>query len=219
MKYTFALVFDAGGRVAQFQLDHPNPAPAAQAAVQTLATLVAEGRSLLDQQQRSGLAVELAVDTKADLRRAIISETQDLARIATVAALRQPEAAFTLAPPTSNSGQVRFLSMARVVLETATAHQALLETYGMADGTLDALGAAISRYEVLVSDQATSRTERVGAVAQLKVLSKEITLVLRQLDVMERRRLRDNAELLAAWKNARDIHWPRPEQKEKTEAA
>ena len=56
-------------------------------------------------------------------------------------------------------------------------------------------------------------------VARLQVLSKEIILVLRQLDVMERRRLRDNAELLAAWKNARDIHWPRPEQKEKTEAA
>lgn len=219
MRYTFALVFDAGGRVAQFQLDHPNPAPAAQAAVQALATLVAEGRSLLDQQQRSGLAVELAVDTKADLRRAIITDTQDLARIATVAALRQPEVAFTMEPPTGNSGQVRFLSMARVVLETATAHQALLETYGMAEGTLDALGAAIGRFETLVSGQATSRTERVGAVAQLQVLSKEIILVLRQLDAMERRRLRGNAELLAAWKNARDIHWPRPEQKAKPEAA
>ena len=219
MKYTFALVFDAGGRVAQFQLDHPNPAPAAQAAVQSLATLVAEGRTLLDQQQRSGLAVELAVDTKADLRRAIISDTQDLARIATVAALRQPEVAFTLEPPSSNTGQVRFLSMARVVLDTASTNKALLETYGMADGTLEALGAALSRYEALVSGQATSRTERVGAVARLEVLAKEIILVLRQLDVMERRRLRDNAELLAAWKNARDIHWPRPEQKEKPEAA
>ena len=219
MKYTFALVFDAGGRVAQFQLDHPNPAPAAQAAVQSLATLVAEGRTLLDQQQRSGLAVELAVDTKADLRRAIISDTQDLARIATVAAFRQPEAAFTIQPPDGNAAQVRFLSMARVVLDTATANKALLETYGMADGTLEALGAALSRYEALVSGQATSRTERVGAVARLEVLAKEIILVLRQLDVMERRRLRDNAELLAAWKNARDIHWPRPEQKEKPEAA
>ena len=219
MKYTFALVLDAGGRVAQFQLDHPNPAPAAQAAVQSLATLVAEGRTLLDQQQRSGLAVELAVDTKADLRRAIISDTQDLARIATVAALRQPEVAFTLEAPNNNAGQVRFLSMARVVLDTATANKALLETYGMADGTLEALGAAINRYEELLSGQATSRTERVGAVARLQELSKEIILVLRQLDVMERRRLRDNAELLAAWKNARDIPWPRPEQKEKPEAA
>ena len=176
-------------------------------------------RRTIREEQRSGLAVELAVDTKADLRRAIISDTQDLARIATVAALRQPEVAFTLEAPNNNAGQVRFLSMARVVLDTATANKALLETYGMADGTLEALGAALSRYEALVSGQSTSRTERVGAVARLQELSKEIILVLRQLDVMERRRLRDNAELLAAWKNARDIHWPRPEQKEKPEAA
>ncbi|MBL8979968.1 MAG: hypothetical protein JNM53_16250 [Gemmatimonadetes bacterium] len=211
MRTVSRLKHDAGRRMLDLLAKHPDPTPAGQAATQTLTTLVEEGKALFDQQESGFLAVELAVDSKLDLRRAIRSDLKDVVAIGDVASIRQPEAAIRLRLPATNASQAAFLSGARVILATAAANRELLETYGLASGTLEAIASALDRFEGLVTGQTSGQRAQVGASNRLKDLDRELMVVIRQLDTMQRRRFRDDAKLLGAWRNARNIHWRRAE--------
>ncbi len=211
MRAASRLKHDTGQRMLAMLTEHPDPTPAGQAATQTLATLVGEGKVLFDQQESGFLAVELAVDSKLDLRRACWSDLKNVVEIGDVASIRQPEAAIRLRLPARNASQAAFLSGARVILATAAANRELLETYGLAPGTLEAISTALDRFEGLLTGQTNGHHSRVGASNRLKELDRELMIVIRQLDAIQRRRFRNDAQLLGAWRNARNIHWRRAE--------
>ena len=83
----------------------------------------------------------------------------------------------------------------------------MLETCGLTTGTLEAIATAPDRLEGLV----TGQRSQVGASNRLADLDRELMVVIRQLDTMQRRRFRHDAKLLGAWRNARNIHWRRAE--------
>ena len=55
--------------------------------------------------------------------------------------------------------------------------------------------------------------------AELEAVMAEITLIIRQVDAINRFRFGRDAEALAAWKSARDVAWPAPVEEEEKPAA
>ncbi len=111
-----------------------------------------------------------------------------------------------------NGSHQAFLTRSRVAAATGATHQELLTRYGMPEGFLDELNAALDRYEQVLNQQHAGRAAHVGARAELEAVTSEIMLIVGQIDALNRFHFRKDAESLAAWKSARDVAWPLPEK-------
>ncbi len=212
MRADSRLKLDTGERAFAFSLEHPDANPTLTAAVGQLGTLITRARTLAQQQRTGILEVGDAVLNKRALRRAIRADLSDLVRIAEVAALRQPEQAVRLVLPGTSAGQRPFVSTARAMIARATASRDMLLGYGMPEDLLASLSQALDRYESTTSDKASGTATHVGASAELAEVADQVMQVVQHLDALNRRRFRGNAELLAAWKSARNVHWRRAEK-------
>lgn len=169
--------------------------------------LVARATALAEQQRSGQLATEASVVSKTEFRRRIRADLESLRDIADAAALRQPEIPVRLQLPESQVNETVFLATSRVAVAEATANKELLLTYGRPDTMLDRLTQALDQYEVAATSKHVGITIRVGASADLIAVTGEIMEAVRHVGALNRLRFRDNAELLAAWKSARNVRW------------
>jgi hypothetical protein len=158
-------------------------------------------------------AVAGAVVTKEQLRLEIHKTIALLAGLAGPAAKEERELAVGIIRPDVNGSHMAFLTRSRVAAATGSAHQELLTRYGMPEGFLDELNAALDRYEQALNQQHAGRAAHVGARAELEAVTSEIMLIIRQIDALNRFHFRKDAESLAAWKSVRDVAWPMPPEK------
>lgn len=202
--------YDAAGRVIAHCHEHPDPNPVMGAAVATLETLTFRMGNLLSQFQTGVTGADMSVEGKARIRRAVRDDLMDLQRFADVAAQRQPEIAPVFKLPHEHLNQKTFLATSRSILALVAANRDLLLTYGMPEGLPDRIAQELDQYESVEVKKAVSTQSHVGASAEIEKVRHEMLLVLKHLDALQRVRYADNAELLAAWRSARDPHGPIP---------
>lgn len=199
---------DTGTSVEAFSLLHPSDHEVAKGLVQQLVQL--NGRaSALARQQRAGLQeVNISVAAKAGIRRDIARDLSTVHRISSIAGIGDPAADVRFRIPNRNVSHKVFLTAAHVIVDKAVAAKEQLLSYGMPDTLLERLGVNIARYEAAVNEKAQARASHVGATAELDTVADGIMETVRHLDVLNELRFRDDGELLAAWKSARNVPWP-----------
>ena len=149
-----------------------------------------------------------AIANKEQLRQEIQQTLNLLAGLAESAVLEEPDLrVIFVRSPIALSHQA-FLTRARVAADAAVEHKEILIRYGMLDDFLTQLGSSLDRFEQVLNEKHVGRAAHVGARAELESVTAEIMLIVRQLDALCRYRFRKDAELLAAWRSARDVTWP-----------
>ena len=113
-----------------------------------------------------------------------------------------------LTMPRDTTNHHAFLTAAKVALTQATSHRDLFLKYGMAADFLGEFSAILTQYEEAINQKSAAQTAHVGARADLDQVAGEIMHTVEQLDVLNRHRFRNDHELLAAWKRARNVAWP-----------
>jgi hypothetical protein len=209
MNFSIRRKLDMAARARDFCRTHTDQNPGYTAAVTRLDERLVRANALAQQQLSGQLAVSGAVVNREQLREEIYKTLGLLAGLARPAAHEEVELTVGFVRPRANSSHQAFLTGARVSAANASAHRDLLVRYGMPETFLDELGAALDSFEQALNDKHNGRAAHVGARAELAAVTSEIMLIIRQLDALNRFRFRNDAELLAAWKSARDVAWPR----------
>jgi hypothetical protein len=93
----------------------------------------------------------------------------------------------------------------------SVAVKAILESYGLTENLLEGMNGDLDAFEAAVARQRNALATQVGAGAELKEVVQDIMEVVRNLDALHRIRFRDDPELKAAWKSARNVAWRAPE--------
>jgi hypothetical protein len=165
---------------------------------------------LLGAQQRAGIAVTRA---SAEQRRRLRDTLQHtlllyLRAVGEVAAQQDVQLAdqFRLPPP--NASNQALLEAARGMLGKATDHKDVLISGGMSPALVDALADAVTQFEQTLEASREGRRGHVGASADLGAVAAEITAQIKVLDGLVRFRFGDDAELMAAWRSARNVLGP-----------
>lgn len=200
---------DMAGRVRDFLRAHKTDAVGEGLGLAKLEELI-ERAETLDAQQRVGVVVtRSSVKQREGLRRAL--QTKLLLYLRALGALGEPEngeLAVQFQVPPTNASQRALLTAARAMLEKATAQQDVLLSRGMPPALLDDLAGALGEFEKTIEVTRAGRRDHVGASADLQAVGAEIKKQVRALDGMVRYRFGDNAELMAAWRSARNVLGP-----------
>ncbi|MBK7922235.1 MAG: hypothetical protein IPJ95_01155 [Gemmatimonadetes bacterium] len=112
------------------------------------------------------------------------------------------------AEPAAQPGGVR--GRVRAMLAAAASRQQVFIAEGMAETFVADLEALLAEYLGVMEQQVLAAAQRVGAVAELPEVAKELMGLVRRLDGINRKRWQKSPELLAAWLSAKDIGWPHP---------
>jgi len=161
-------------------------------------------------QQRGGVVVARAATRQREtLRRALQSKLLLYLRaVGAVAAKENAELAMQFQLPPTNASHQALLTVARGMLEKATAQKELFVSRGMSPMLLDALAGALGEFEKTLEASREGRRNHVGASADLKAVAAEIKEQVRVLDGLVRFRFGENAELMGAWASARNVLGP-----------
>jgi hypothetical protein len=161
-------------------------------------------------QQRVGVAMtRQATKQREEVRRALQSKVLRYLRVVgKVAAKQNGELANQFPLPPGNASQQALLTAARVTLEQATAQKDLLVTLGMSQQVLEDLGAAVAEFDKTLEATREGRREHVGASADLDAVFAEIAEQVQLLDGVVKYRFGDDAELMGAWRSARNVVGP-----------
>lgn len=200
---------EMAARVRDFLRAHKTDAVGEGLGLAKLEELIQRAEAL-DAQQRAGV-VETRTSTRQreGLRQKLQSKLLLYLRaLGALGNAEKGELAVQLQVPPSNSSQRALLTAAREMLEKATAQKDVLLNRGMPPTLLDDLGAALAAFEKTIEATRAGRRGHVGASAELKAVAAEITKQVRALDGMVRYRFGENAELMGAWRSARDVLGP-----------
>jgi hypothetical protein len=164
----------------------------------------------LDEQQRAGqVTARLSTKHRGGLRRAL--QTKLLSYLRALGGLGDPESgepAVQFQVPPSNTSHLALLTAGRDVLEKAQGQKDVLLSRGMPPTLLDDLAGALGGLEKTIEVTWAGRRDHVGASADLKAVAAEIKSQVRALDGMVRYRFGDDAELMGAWRSARNVLGP-----------
>ena len=200
---------EMAGRVREFLRAHKTDAVGEGLGLAKLEELIARAE-VLDAQQRAGLVVSRSSSKqRRELRHAL--QTKLLLYLRALGALVETEngeLAVQFQFPPSNSSHQALVTAARGMLEKATAQKDVLLARGMPPALLEDLAAALGELEKTIEATRAGRRDHVGASADLNAVAAEIKKQVRALDGMVRYRFGDNAELMGAWRSARNVLGP-----------
>ena len=165
---------------------------------------------VLGAQQRAGVATMRAATQQRDkLRRTLQSKLLLYLRaVGAVAAKEDAQLADQFQLPPNNASHQALLEAARGMLGKATEHQDVLLKRGMSPDLLDALTGVVGEFEKTLETSREGRRGHVGASADLQAVAAEIKEQIHVLDGLVRFRFGDDAELMAAWRSARNVLGP-----------
>lgn len=205
-------VLDMVLRVLVFLHANPLDTPAFTANLALLEAGAARLKELADMERSGHVEASAAVIGKKEGKANILDGLNFLSRVAMVATREMPEMPVRLTMPKPNSGAQKLITGSRVVVTQARAQQELLTKYGMTTGFLDELTLSIDQYEKAVNTKSSGVNTHIGAAAEMESVTREITRLVKVIDAVLRRRLRNDPQKRAAWKAARTIvrHTPKP---------
>ena len=200
--------FEMAVRVRDFLRAHATEGVEAVAQVR-LEELLTRAEALAAQQYAGVVATRASTGKRAEVRRALQSKLlRYLAGVGAVAAKENAELAAEFRLPRTRATNQAFLTLARGMLEKATAQKELLVSRGMSEQLLADLATAVADFEKTLEATRAGRREHVGASADLRSVATEIAEQVRLLDGLVRYRFGDNAELMGAWASARNVVGP-----------
>ena len=192
-------------RVRDFLRAHRTEGVAEGTALARLEELVQRAEVLAAQQRAGIVATRAATELRAEVRRALRSKLLlYLSAVGGAAANENAELGAQFRLPRVGPNQA-FVTMARGMLEKATAHQELLVKRGMSETLIADITAAIEEFEQTLEATRAGRLEHVGASADLRAVMAEISEQVKVLDGIVRYRFGDNAELMGAWGSAHSV--------------
>jgi hypothetical protein len=210
MKTIIRLQLNMAGSANAFCKAHPDPNPAGQAMTAQLDELVAHANTLVQQQHANQAGSTAATERKAVLRDALKVRFTSLVGIAKTAARTEPGVTIHLRLPRGRTNDAAFLALGRVAVAEATARKEAFLKLGMPDDLLDRMTAELDEYDAEIVRQRGAVAAQVGAGAELSVVTQEILSLLKHIDSLHRLRFRDDPELAAGWKSARNVAYPGP---------
>ena len=209
MKAQLRRRFEMAVRVRDFLRAHPTDGVPEQAALARLEELVQRAEVLVGQQRAGVVASRSATEHRTKVRQALQSKLlRYLTAVGRVAARENSELGAQFRLPRTRGANLAFLTVARGMLEKATAQRALFVGRGLSEKLLDDLAAAITEFEQTLEATRAGTRDHVGASADLKAVFTEISEQVRLLDGLVRYRFGDNEELMGAWVSARSVFGP-----------
>jgi hypothetical protein len=204
-------VFDMVLRVLVFLRANPFDTPAFTANLALLEADAGRLQELADMERSGHVEASAAVIGKKEGKADILDGLNFLGRISVIATREVPDMPVRLTMPKPNSGAQKLITGARVVVTQARAQQELLTKYGMTTGFLDELTVSINQYETAVNSKSSGVNTHIGAAAEMETVTSEITRLVKVIDAVMRRRLRNDPLKRAAWKAARTVvrHTPK----------
>jgi hypothetical protein len=195
-------------RVRDFLRAHPTDGVAEGAALARLEELVARAEVLASQQRAGILAARAATEMRGEVRRALRSRLLHyLSAVGQAAANENAELGQEFRLPRVGPNQA-FVTIARGMLEKATANKDLLGKRGMSEALLTDIDATIKSFEHTLEATRMGRRDHVGASADLRAVMAEVSEQVKVLDGVVRYRFGDNAELMGAWASAHSVVGP-----------
>jgi len=200
---------EMAARVRDFLRAHKTDAVGEGLGLAKLEELIARAEVLAAQQHGGVVVARAATKQRDTLRRALQSKLLLYLRaVGAVAAKENAELAVQFQLPPVNASHQALLTVARGMLEKATAQKELFVSRGMSATLLDALASTVGEFEKTLEASREGRRNHVGASADLKAVAAEIKEQVRVLDGLVRFRFGDNAELMGAWASARNVLGP-----------
>ncbi len=195
-------------RVRDFLRAHRTDGVAEGAALARLEELVQRAEVLAAQQRAGIVATRAATEMRAEVRRALRSKLLlYLSAVGGVAANENAELGAQFRLPRVGPNQA-FVTMARGMLEKATAHKDVLVKRGMSEQLLDDLAKTLGEFEQTIEATRAAKREHIGASADLEAVAAEVAEQVKVLDGLVRYRFGDDAELMGAWASARNVLGP-----------
>jgi len=196
-------------RVREFFRTHQTNGTTQAGEAQRLEQLVQRAELLASQQRAGVVATRGATEHRAEVRRALQSKLlRYLSAVGAAAARENTELAAQFRVPKPRAPNQAFLTMARGMLEKATAQKDVLVRRGMSAKLLDDLSATVAEFEQTLEVTRAARLAHVGATGDLLAVLAEISEQVRVLDGLVRYRFGDNEELMSAWASARNVVGP-----------
>ena len=210
MKTIIRLQLAMAGSANAFCKAHPDPNPAGQAMAAQLDQLFGRATALVQQQRASQAASTAAVERKASLRETVKVLLTSLIGIAKTAARTEPGVTIHLRLPRGRTNDAALMAIGRVAVAEATVKKEVFLQLGMPEDLLARMTASLDEYNAEIVRQRGAVAAQVGAGAELSAVTQEILALLKHIDSLHRLRFRDDPELAAAWKSARNVAYPTP---------
>ncbi len=201
---------DRAVRVRDHSLAHPSTAPGYADLVKALTDGVARLEVLATQEQSGYLASTAATATKTEEHDGIRAELGLVASIARGAGGEKPELPQRFRLPRKSINHPTFLATTRALLEQAMGYKEIFVRDGMPATFIEDLTARLARYEAAHAAQDSATALHVAARVEIGEVLRQIALIVKRLDGINRLRFRDNPEQLAVWTRAKSIVWPAP---------
>ena len=200
---------EMAARVRDFLRAHKTDAVGEGLGLAKLEELIARAE-VLDTQQRSGVvAARESTKHRNGVRRALQSKLLLYLRaLGGLGNAENGEMAVSFELPPANASHQALLTTARESLGKATTQNEVLLARGMPPTLLDDLAGALGELEKTMEATRAGRRDHVGASADLQAVGAQIKSQVRALDGMVRYRFGDNAELMGAWRSARNVLGP-----------
>jgi len=199
---------DRAVRVRDHSLAHPATVEGYTELTKALVEGVARVEVLATQEQSGYLASTAATASKDEEHDGIQAELVLLARIARGVAGEKPELPQRFRLARANINHPTFLATTRALVEQATAYKDVFIRDGMPATFIEDLTARIARYEAAHAAQDSATALHVAARVELREVLRQINLMVKRLDGINRLRFRKNPEQLALWARAKVLNWP-----------
>lgn len=196
-------------RLQDFLLAYPFGDPPADGLVKVYRDKVTRIRTLVTQQQ-DGVTSRKAQNAKhREIRGQITREPlRHLKGVAKGLGPEVKELAAGLSRSVIDLNREEFLATVTSVQAAVKANHDTLRANGMAEDTSAILDGMVAAYGEALADANAGLRAHTGAVAELKVLSRDVMKLVKQLDGMVLFRFRDQPDVLGAWVSARNVAWP-----------
>jgi len=200
---------DRLNRVYSFSKQHLTEVKGYVAAVTQLGEQLDRVGVLTLQSEAGDLEEDASTARKNELRQVIEADhPSHIVRIARSATPADPELRKRFRMPGRGVSLQAFLPAARAMAAEAASRKELLIGEGLPETFLEELNAALDGYAEAVNQKDIGRASHVGARPELAAITREMGLLVRRLDSINRYRFRQDGELLAAWNSVKDVAWP-----------
>jgi len=206
MNTNYVHKYEAGERVKVFFAERPGLAPdlsKAAGLVGQLKTILLTIAGLFSDYEAASSRWQQTGQVRRQLQTLVSQNAQTVQRTVKALATAPPDAAAKF-HIRSRSAQGT-LAGSRALVAHARTMTPDLETHNLPAAFLSTLEGRIAAHDAAADDQNSARDAKVAVRAKLDQAISELMDVLKQLDVITRNLLRDDAATLAAWTKARHI--------------
>ena len=119
-----------------------------------------------------------------------------------------PQVGLLFRTPDRGADSSAYLGAARTMARQAEGHKPLFVRDGMPETFVQDLDKVLDDVDAAVTAFNNARSVHVGSRAELASLAKEVMVLIKRLDGINRYRYRKDPQGFAAWQTARNVAWP-----------